>query len=84
MATAGGAGQPLLFHLADKALHEAGSNGSYWAVQRHHPDGHRWLEVGRFATKKIAQVTLEALVAHGQGNAGDFRVKRVSLPEGSA
>lgn len=75
----------LVFLLGNNAINEADPHPrTYFSVQRHHPDGQRWLEVGRFATRQIAQVTLDALVAHGQGEARDFRVKRVTLPEGRA
>jgi hypothetical protein len=75
----------LVFLLGNNALNAADPHPrTYFAIQRHHPDHQRWLEVGRFATKQIAQVTLEALVAHGHGDAADFRVKKVTLPDGSA
>jgi hypothetical protein len=72
----------LLFVLVDTATGTADAHAqTYFSVLRHHPDGQRWLEVGRFATKEIAQLTLDALVGHGQGDAPDFRVKRVTLPD---
>jgi len=75
----------LVFLLGNNALNAADPYPrTYFAIQRHHPDHERWLEVGRFATKQIAQVTLDALVAHGHGDPGDFRVKKVTLPEGRA
>ena len=75
----------LVFLLGNNALNAADPYPrTYFAIQRHHPDHQRWLEVGRFATRQIAQVTLDALVAHGHGDAGDFRVKKVTLPEGRA
>ena len=79
MATAGG-NQDLLFVLGNKALREADLGTTYWALQRHHPDGKRWIEVGRFATRKIAKIALDAFVAHGQGEPEDFRVRKVSIP----
>jgi hypothetical protein len=75
----------LVFLLRNNAINAADPHPrTYFAVLPHHPDGKRWLEVGRFATKQIAQVTLEALVAHGRGEAEEFRVKKVTLPEGRA
>jgi hypothetical protein len=75
----------LVFLLGNNAIKAADPHPrTYFAVQRHHPDGQRWLEVGRFATKQIAQLTLDALVAHGHGDADAFRVKKVTLPEGRA
>jgi hypothetical protein len=75
----------LVFLLGNNALKAADPHPrTYFAVQRRRPDGQRWLEVGRFATKQIAQLTLEALVAHGHGEERDFRVKKVTLPEGRA
>jgi hypothetical protein len=75
----------LVFLLGNNALNAADPHPrTYFAIQRHHPDHQRWLEVGRFATKQIAQVTLDALVAHGHGDAEEFRVKKVTPPDGSA
>lgn len=84
MGVSGGR-EGLVFLLGNNALNAADPYPrTYFAIQRHHPDHQRWLEVGRFATKQIAQVTLDALVADGHGDAGDFRVKKVTLPEGRA
>lgn len=75
----------LVFLLGNNAINAADPHPrTYFAVQRHHPDGQRWLEVGRFANKQIAQLTLDALVAHGHGDAEAFRVKKVTLPAGRA
>jgi hypothetical protein len=79
VATSGG-NQDLLFLLGDRALRSTDRVAQYFALQRRHPDGARWLEVGRFPTKEIAHVALDALVAHGHGQERDFHVKRVSLP----
>ena len=74
-----------MFLLGNNAINAADPHPrTYFAVQRHHPDGQRWLEVGRFATKQIAQLTLDALVAHGHGDAEAFRVKKVTSPAGRA
>ena len=72
--------QDLLFYLGMKALRSVDPGVTYWALQRHHPDGRRWIEVGRFPSRPIAKMALEAFVAHGQGETGDFRVKRVTIP----
>ena len=82
MALGAGGNQDLLFYLGMRALKSADPGLTYWSLQRHHPDGRRWIEVGRFPSKPIAQMALEAFVAHGQGEADDFRVKRVTLPPG--
>lgn len=75
----------LVFYLGNNAIQAADpTRRRYFALQRRHPDGDRWLEVGKFATKPIAKVTLDALVAHGHGDERDFRIERVTLPEGRA
>ena len=76
----GGGNLDLLFHLADRALRSVDPGFTYWSLQRHHPDGRRWLEVGRFPSRPIAKMALEAFVAHGQGEPEDFRVMMVTLP----
>jgi len=48
----------LVFLLGNNAINAADPHlRTYFALQRHHPDRQRWLEVGRFATKQIAQIT---------------------------
>jgi hypothetical protein len=81
MSYVGGPQFPLLLVLADKALRTVDPGVSYWALQRHHPDGRRWIEVGRFATEDIAELALDAFVAHGQGEREDFRVEHVRHEE---
>lgn len=80
MAAGAGGNKDLLFYLAGNALRSVDPGLTYWSLQRHHPDGHRWIEVGRFPSKPIAAMALDAFVTHGQGEAGDFRVKRITLP----
>ena len=81
MATSG-ENQDLLFYLGANAQRAADPGRKYWSLQRHHPDGHRWIEVGRFPTKSVAKMVLQAFVGHGQGEADDFRVKKVTFPNG--
>jgi len=78
MATGGG-NQDLLFYLGNRALQNVDPGLTYWSLQRHHPDGHRWVEVGRFPSKPVARMALDAFVSHGQGEAEDFRVKKMTL-----
>jgi hypothetical protein len=80
MATAGG-NQDLLFVLGNEALRSVDGLTTHWAVQRRHPDGRRWLEVGRFPHKDVARVAMEALVANGHGEDHEFRVKKVTRTE---
>jgi hypothetical protein len=45
----------------------------FYLLQHRHPDGERWVEVGRFPTRRIAKASLDAFVGSGQGVRGDFR-----------
>jgi hypothetical protein len=82
MSTGGGGGnQALVFALADSGARHMGAAGSvHWSLQRHDPDGDRWLEVGRFPSKEVATMSMHALVAHDHGRRKDFRIRKVSLP----
>jgi len=77
----GAGNQYLLFHLGDRALLAADRTRTYYALQRRHPDGDRWLDVGHFGTHPIAKLALDAFVAHGQGEKEDFRVKKVTISQ---
>ena len=76
--------QYLLFYLGDKALLAADRTQTYYALQRRHPEGDRWLDVGHFGTRDIAKVALDAFVTHGQGEKGDFRVRKVTIARAPA
>ncbi len=71
--------QPLMFSLWSIANEEAkaGEPKERWLLEHRAPDGDRWLEIGRFGSKKIAQMSLDAFVAHGHGSVEDYRIGRV-------
>jgi hypothetical protein len=46
--------QDLFFVLADKAIRSTHGMTSYWALQRRHEDGSRWVDVAHFATRSDA------------------------------
>ena len=75
----GGGNQYTLAALATTASHSLPHTGS-WTLQHRHPDGRHWLEIGRFATRRLAKETMTAFVAAAYGPAADFRVRRVDLP----
>jgi hypothetical protein len=79
MAVGGGQNFDLLLILGMKALRETHLGATYWALQRRHPDGRRWIEIGRFATKEIGHLALDAFVAAGHGDTEDFRVEKIRL-----
>jgi hypothetical protein len=84
MGMGGGGNQYLLFYLGDKALLAADRTQTYYALQRRHPDGDRWLDVGHFGTRDIAKLALDAFVTHGQGETDDFRVKKITISRAPA
>jgi hypothetical protein len=73
--------QALLFALGQNALETSRNNrvDVHWSLQRHHPDGKRWLEVGRFPSKDLAEISRNALMAHGHGKKSEFRIKKVRI-----
>ena len=73
--------QPLLFALGVNAVQKArkAEPETHWSLQRRHPDGERWLEVGRFPSKEVAALALEALVAKDHGDSEDFRIRKVRI-----
>lgn len=53
-----------------------------YALQRRHPNGKHWVDVGHFPTRHTAKLALEAFVVHGgHGEESDFRVKRIPFSE---
>jgi hypothetical protein len=46
--------QDLFFVLADKALRSKHGMASYWALQRRHEDGSRWVDLAHFASRSDA------------------------------
>jgi hypothetical protein len=47
-----------------------------WTLQHRHPDGDKWLVIGHFPTKRLAEEAAKALVAADYCPAEDFRVRR--------
>ena len=79
MAAGGlGGNLDLLVFLHNRAQEETDPGSAHWSLQRHHPDGRRWLEVGRFGDREIARMALDAFVGAGHGDPDDFRVKKVT------
>ena len=72
--------QDLLLALGYGAIRRADHGSVYWALQHRHPDGRRWIEVGRFGSREVGRLALDAFVAAGHGRAEDFRVRKVHLP----
>ena len=70
--------QALLFTLGAIALTSVPKAGTYYSVQRHHPDGKRWVDVAHFASQEDADAAVRALVDHDEGSDGDFRVQKVT------
>jgi len=67
----------VVLYLGDRALASVEGLLTYFALERRHPDGRRWLEVARFASHDDSRVTIDTLVEHAQGEARDFRVRKV-------
>jgi hypothetical protein len=70
----------LLAALGSKASRAAvGGDDIHWSLQHQHPGDELWLEVGHFGSEELAQIALDALVAHDHGDKEDFRIKRVVI-----
>ncbi len=77
----GGPNAPRLAALASANEHLlAGRSGSGWTLQHRHPDGDKWLVIGHFPSKRLAQEAAKAFVAADHGPAEDFRVQRLKAP----
>ncbi len=77
---AGGGNQYTLAAIATTASHSVPTDTGGWSLQHRHPDGRHWLELGRFATKQLAQETAKAFIAADYGPGEDFRVRKVRFP----
>jgi hypothetical protein len=73
--------ESLFITLADNAVRNVDGTRTYYALQHRDPTGARWLEVGRFPSKKVSEVARKAFVQDGHGTAADFRVKRVTISD---
>ncbi len=72
--------ESLFITLADTAFRNVDGTSTYFSLQHRHPDGDRWLEVGRFPSEKVAEMAQDAFVSKGYGTQGDFRIRRVTIP----
>jgi len=66
--------------LATTSAQSIPKGGGRWTLQHRHPDGDRWLVIGHFPTKDLAQEAAKAFVAADYGPAEDFRVQRSKAP----
>ena len=66
--------ESLFITLLDTAIRNVDGTSTYFSLEHRHPDGEQWLEVGRFPSRKVAQMALDAFVAHDQ--VGQGRVPR--------
>ena len=75
--TLSGGNQDLIFYLGDRALQSVDGLQTYFALQRRHPDGRRWVELAHFADREHAEAALETIVAHGDCERADLRGDKV-------
>ena len=68
----------LWLFLHNQALRSTAAQTTYYEIQRRHADGKRWVEVGRFPSRAVAKMSLEAILTHAGGDARHFRIKRVA------
>ncbi len=70
--------QPLLFALGVVALDSVDHLQTYFTLQHRHPDGHRWLDLGHFATRGDAEAAMRAVIAAGHASTDVVRVLKVT------
>ena len=70
--------QYLLFTEGVVALDSVDHLEAYYALQRRHPDGARWIDVAHFETSEDAKRVMDDNVAAGQVEASDLRVQKVT------
>lgn len=75
---AGGPNDYLLVHLADRALRSTDGLATYFALQRRHPDGRRWVEIAAFVSRDDAEAALERSIKHGAVERAEVRVTKVT------
>jgi hypothetical protein len=73
--------ESLFVTLMDSAIRSIDGTATYFALQHRHPDGEHWLEVGRFATQKVAELAMDAFIAAGHGERSEFRVAKVRVED---
>ena len=76
----GGPNAPRLAALASANKDLFVGGGSGWTLQHRHPDGDKWLVIGHFPTKALANEAAKAFVSAEYGPAEDFRVQRLRAP----
>jgi hypothetical protein len=80
MGRGGQPNQDLLFILAARALDSVDGLATFYALERRHPDGRRWVTLARFATGEDADEAMKAVVEGGHVVVDDLRVQRVTHP----
>jgi hypothetical protein len=70
--------QYLMFSEGVVALESVDHLETYFALQRRHPDGVRWLDVAHFATREDARQIIDKTVAAGRADPSDLRVQKVT------
>jgi hypothetical protein len=70
--------QYLVFSEGVVALESVDHLETYFALQRRHPDGVRWIDVAHFAARQDAVRDLDETVAAGRMDAGELRVQKVT------
>jgi hypothetical protein len=73
-----GGNQDLIFYLGDRALHSVDGLTTYFALQRRHPDGRRWIEIAAFLGRDDAEAALERSIEHGAAERAEVRVTKVT------
>ncbi len=80
MGHGGQPNEPLLFILAARALESVDGLATYFALERRHSDGERWVVLARFATRDDADEAMEGVVKGGHAVANDLRVQKITHP----
>ena len=73
-----GGNQDLIFYLGDRALQSVDSLRTYFALQRRHPDGRRWVEIAAFVSRDDAEAALERSITYGGAERAEVRVAKVT------
>jgi hypothetical protein len=73
-----GGNQDLILYLGDRALQSVDGLTTYFALQRRHPDGRRWVEIAAFVSRDDAEAALEGSVKHGAAERAEVRVTKVT------
>jgi hypothetical protein len=75
----GGAGNLYtLFAEAGVALQSVDHLRIYFTVQHRHPDGHRWLDLAHFASRRDAESAMRDAISTRKAEASELRVRKVT------